>query len=229
MKKVALYGLVGFFSCLMIATTIYLYKRYATQIYIDSDNHLYFSGTITFENVEKIKKIYSLAESKPTVLHIKSPGGMTAAGGSFGEWVHQRQLHVLVTNFCYSACANYVFPAGQTSVLGRHATLGWHGGAHSKLTRSKEGTYSLRTDTDKQKLLADLEREFYEDIKVDPQLPTYGGEARYNEFNGGGYYNNGYDYFYYSLEDMKKMGINIVLKDGGWKEPNKPNFYKVTL
>ncbi|HGE8268061.1 TPA: hypothetical protein ACGD2I_002570 [Aeromonas hydrophila] len=50
----------------------------------------------------------------------------------FGEWVFNKKLDVQVDGYCLSSCANYVFPAANNKLLGRHAIIGYHGGASSQ-------------------------------------------------------------------------------------------------
>ena len=70
-------------------------------------------------------------------------------------------------------------------------------------------------------------------IGVDPQLPTYGEAKQYASLHGNQKYDVGYIGFYYSVKDMRKMGINVVLLDGVWLQEqwlNKSNkMYKAVV
>ncbi|MGX9608655.1 hypothetical protein [Acinetobacter sp. T63] len=46
-----------------------------------------------------------------------------------GDLVYVHQLNVEVGQYCFSSCANYVFPAGKVKYLNWCSQLGWHGGA----------------------------------------------------------------------------------------------------
>ncbi len=75
----------------------FLYKHYATRIFINSDGELFFSGKIKFDNVAEVRQLYEDSTIKPTILHIRSTGGRMDAGGEFGEWIHKQGLDVKVT------------------------------------------------------------------------------------------------------------------------------------
>lgn len=74
-----------------------------------------------------------------------------------------------------------------------------------------------------------IEKEFFEMLGVDPQLPYYGQEGNYVTTY------QSYDYigFYYDLASLEKMGVSdIALVAGEWEVSNNSNFenvYKVSL
>ena len=74
--------------------------------------------------------------------------------------------------------------------------------------------------------LKQRERDFFKQIGVDPNLPYYGQSDEYrNRFS-----NEGYKFFYYSIEDMESMGIkNIQLEHGVWTPKNNSLFKMVYL
>ena len=39
-----------------------------------------------------------------------------------------RRMQVVVTDFCLSSCANYLFVAGETKIVLGHMMVAWHGG-----------------------------------------------------------------------------------------------------
>ncbi len=222
-RKILIYG-AGL--ALLSLLLWFLYIVYATRIFINSDGELFFSGQITFDNVAEVQQLYEDTTIKPTILHIRSTGGRLGAGGKFGEWIHKQDLEVKVTNKCYSTCANYIFPAGKRSLLGKNGKLLWHASLQStSFITESEG----RVDEKKIRQTTDLdmgrrlELEFYEKIGVDPQLPTYGEAEHYATLHGNLKYDAGYNGFYYSVEDMRKMGINVVLLDGDWRQGKRLN------
>ena len=62
-----------------------------------------------------------------TRLRITSNGGSVRAGIALGHWVRNHRLDVEVRGVCQSACANYVFPAGQRQVIAPDSLVAWHG------------------------------------------------------------------------------------------------------
>jgi len=232
-RKTFIYGVgIAILSCLLW----FFYTVYATRILINSDGELFYSGRITFGNVAQAQQLFDEATIKPSILHIRSNGGRLAAGGKFGEWIYKQGLDVKVTKKCYSTCANYVFPAGKRSLLGKKAKLLWHASYRSSsfirksIGRIDEQTARKTSDID---LGRRLEQKFYQNIGVDPQLPTYGEAKQYAALHGNHKYDVGYNGFYYSVKDMRKMGIKVVLLDGIWLQEqwlNKSNkMYKAVV
>lgn len=78
--------------------------------------------------------------------------------------------------------------------------------------------------------LRDQEEEaFYQQLGIDHKIGIYGQEGDHLET----YQKGEYDGFYYSIEDMKKMGIkNIRVKGKKWQpqlNPDHSRFYKIDL
>lgn len=77
--------------------------------------------------------------------------------------------------------------------------------------------------------LEQLEREFYQELGVDLRIGVYGQRGIYQST----YETYKYAGFYYSIEDMEKMGIkNISVTGGNWKPETNADFaeyYKVSL
>lgn len=61
-------------------------------------------------------------------LIIRSGGGDLYAGLILGDFVRKHQMSVEIVDFCISACANYVFLAGETKILNPQALVIFHGG-----------------------------------------------------------------------------------------------------
>ena len=91
---------------------------------------LIYESDISFEANEIAFNLYENAANKPVLFQITSLGGGINAGLQLGEWIVENNLDVSVPEYCVSSCANYVFLAGKTKMLGKHAYLIWHGGAH---------------------------------------------------------------------------------------------------
>lgn len=76
---------------------------------------------------------------------------------------------------------------------------------------------------------AKAEEQFYEKLGIDQKIGIYGQIREYQAI----YESEKYDGFYYSIEDMKKMGIkNIHVKDRPWQpelNPDAKRLYKVSL
>ena len=106
----------------------YLFREDSDNVWLDEKNVLRFNGTINSENFAALKRIYDSASEKPTLLRINSGGGKGRAGLEMGDWIREHDLDVYVKKKCMSACANFIFPAGNRKMLSENAILLWHGG-----------------------------------------------------------------------------------------------------
>lgn len=220
-------------------------KRKETRnegIYINQDNELIYTGTVNLQGFSKLKLLYDSARIKPTVLVITSTGGSDTAGVEMGFWVHENKISVEVPHYCGSACANFVFTAGKQKTLGRHALLIWHGGSHQPNLFAQvdnisnnlpnKGGYQAAYKKDakcntgqskedckrvyEKTLYYGKFREslFFYKLGVDQNLPYYGQLPHYTRKIDVTLYAG----FYYSLEDLKQMGIsNIHVKGRTWE------------
>jgi hypothetical protein len=101
-----------------------------TQVFVDNGDLVYI-GNLTAEANRRAFELFGSAQEKPAILSIRSKGGVTAAGMELGRWVHAQGLTVKVMEYCFSSCANYVFPAAPRKVVSNFAVIGYHGGLSS--------------------------------------------------------------------------------------------------
>lgn len=84
---------------------------------ISSDGkRLVYNGKIKASTVDEALALYQAAQHKPDTLDISSQGGSLYDGIRLGMLVHRQQLDVRIFGECASSCANYIFPAGKTSI-----------------------------------------------------------------------------------------------------------------
>jgi hypothetical protein len=218
-------------------TTVMKSIRDFQLIYVRGDEIVY-AGKINEQGFIQIKKEFNESLVKPTTLRISSTGSSEKYGILIGRWVYEKKLNVKVLKRCASSCANYIFPAGKTKLLGKNASVNWHGSSYfdgalqanaQRMTekalvefRKKGKVISVEDEVEialsiKNKILAQAVgvregiSQFYKLIKVDPMLPNYGFYQ--HQLNK----EDKYKYFTYSLKDLDIMGIkNIVLLEGDW-------------
>lgn len=219
-------------------------------IYINLDNELIYTGAIDVQGFKKLKLLYEIARVKPSVLVITSGGGKSGAGMDMGFWVYENKLDVEIPYFCASSCANFIFTAGKKKILGRNALLMWHGGSHQPNLFSQienisnnlpnKGSYQASYAKDIKCTLGKTKEEckrifekglyvgkfeeslFFYTLGLDQNIPYYGQLPHYTSKIDV----TSYGGFYYSLEDMKHMGIlNISVKGGKW-EPELNRHYR---
>lgn len=94
---------------------------------INTQGELNFQGSITFTNYQTLVKLYQDAKIKPTTLFINSLGGDGLAGILLGEFIHQHALKLVITDYCMSSCANFVFTASPDITLEQNTLIVFHG------------------------------------------------------------------------------------------------------
>ncbi len=180
---------------------------------ITTINHtLIYNGAINGEAVLRAIRLARTSEKPITKLIITSPGGDISAGIEFGYFIKEKNLEVDVRKLCFSACANYILPAAKKVVIKRDSMVAWHGGAMQEDDMWRETVPNeYRSDffvyLNKVRI---REQAFYNTIGVDPQIATYGQtkteSCQKQRFAEG---------WFYSVEDMNKMGIKDITIEGG--------------
>lgn len=186
---------------------------------------LYYTGSLNRTAVNSIVAQYTSA-SQLRRLVINSPGGEVNTGMMLGNWVHKLQLDVEVTLLCFSSCANYIFPAGKTKIIGPTALIGWHGSTFQQSTMTLEALREeirpsmvqnfphvppeLKKELDFESFLTQQatsfftemeqarksESELYQRLQVNPNLPNL---LEYCRLSAGNYT--------LTLAGMKKLGL----------------------
>jgi hypothetical protein len=189
----------------------------ATAVYrgvISAENNAGFFARVAGRSVQR--------------LLLDSRGGDVAAAIVLADWVHARQLDVVVTGVCLSSCANYVFPAARQKEIRPGAIVAWHGNyhhlAHTGLWRDDVELRMQRDGEDEQTAtryvqsqvarLVELEREFFKRIGVDEQVCWIGKQPPYNVA----------DYYFLSATDMARFGISDVQAPAGYTAMDPDRF-----
>jgi hypothetical protein len=147
-------------------------------------------------------------------LVITSGGGEVEAAIALGRWIYDHHIDVEVTEYCLSACANYVFPAGRNKRIRPGAVVAWHGNyTHlletglwrddiaARMEHHGEDAATARTRAHAQaQRLARLEQAFFARIGVDGYLCWIGKMPPYSVPN----------YYFLSVPDMTRFGVNHV-------------------
>ncbi|MDO5687318.1 MAG: hypothetical protein Q4G42_08070 [Neisseria sp.] len=179
----------------------------ATQVSVDGRRIIYNGALDPQANAQ----VASLLQQHPDIdtLVITSRGGEIGLGIGLGQLVFDHGLNVDIPDYCFSSCANYVFPAGKIKYLHRHATLGWHGGAMQEIqpeTPEMARLYQAYIGPIRAK-----EKAFFQHIQVQPSMLTDGQKPAYAAFE----HCIGWSY---SREKMESYGIrNIQYRDGAWQ------------
>ncbi|MGU3400178.1 hypothetical protein ACLBWS_10620 [Brucellaceae bacterium D45D] len=176
-------------------------------------SEIYYTGDIEFPSVDKFKALYD--PSIKTVV-IKSGGGEVTAAMDLGFFIHRHKLDVHVREYCFSSCANYIFPAGETKYLDKNSLVGWHGSSfqteesldyHETGKQAQPPFYLSLPET------REMELRFYTKLHVEPLTPIYGLDRAHTQHPDCVGWT-------YSLKAMKQLNIrNIVLNDKVWEPP----------
>ena len=177
-------------------------------------------------------------------LVISSPGGSAYWGIKIGEIVYEYDWNVRVRVMCFSACANYVFPAGRTKIIEEGGIVGWHGSARQhQLIAEQRGISSRQQIVDgffvdtqqafedstqeefqewvvshvaKIEMLVKLEQDYYERIGVDSDISDYGHFPQ----RLGSIKIVGWGGWTFTLEDMAKFGLDGIIYEGSDAYPS---------
>ncbi|MEJ2534777.1 MAG: hypothetical protein P8008_04760, partial [Gammaproteobacteria bacterium] len=184
---------------------------------LDGDWIVYHSETTAEANLEA----RVLRDRHPSVrgLRISSNGGNIEHGLALGEWVLAAGLDVYVDGYCYSSCANYVFPAGRRKILAESAMVGWHGGtrqwenAEAMCREALDPAVTPAAEFEACLLRAEglrqREARLFDLLGVDPSFTVRGFR------DGANYPSAPTDVAWtYSLADMERLGLGPVAVDG---------------
>ncbi|NYE60004.1 hypothetical protein FHW58_001156 [Duganella sp. 1224] len=146
-------------------------QDFAVQKYGDI---LVFDGAITPAAYEAIN---ATIDDGVDLMLVRSIGGDAASGLAIGKKLRDRNITVVVNEYCLSACANYIFIGPSRKSLNPGAVLGFHGGltgspaptmaAEDYPLVSQEDLITLRKQMAR---LYDEETAFYARIGFDPAL-----------------------------------------------------------
>lgn len=191
---------------------------------------LSYDGSLTKDGFAEFKRIF--AENKQSVkwVDIKSKGGEINVGMDFGDLIHSHGLNLSVAEYCLSSCANYVFTAAVSKKMGKHALIGFHGGASSQSFDDTQLEEQIRSFPQEQQ--ADIrqqmtqqlqayllqseqrERAFFGKIGVKQQITTLGQAQTYSERYPAELYFG----WYYTVADLEKLGVkNVSVLNPPWE------------
>jgi hypothetical protein len=164
-----------------------------------SGDAVVFEGRIDFASAARFLQL--LEQPGVAKVVITSPGGLVAPALDMAQAIQARGLALEVPSACLSSCANYVFPAARSKLLGRADAVGWHGNMAHVLYLQQSGQANWADEPLAQaRVLARREADFYRGIGVDGYVAWFGKLAPYTV-----------DEFYYlSVDDLARFGIRGV-------------------
>ena len=210
---------------ILIATVLWITSPANADISVAADS-VYYTGPISAEqNQQLFKTVHGEGVER---LVITSSGGDVEAGIALGTWVFKHRLNVVVPEYCFSSCANYVFPAGRHKSIGPGAIVAWHGNYnHLKQTglwqddiagrmqrHGEDAVTAKRQVREEMERLVGLERDFFTHIGVDEYLCWVGKMPPYNAAN----------YYFLSRQDMARFGVTRVQTPSDYTETDLSGF-----
>lgn len=145
---------------------------------------IYLIGAITPALARDFKEATEHGPLIDTVI-VDSQGGDMSSAPDIANLIYRRKLNIVVDGRCFSACANYLFPAGHWKSLRGQSFLGIHnrtysyldGGVSKHATHLSELQSTLKKSSDKQTArdFAELhkkESKFFAAIKMSTSLDT---------------------------------------------------------
>ena len=90
------------------------------------------TGKISPETFVKLRGCLARSLEPKKTFVITSEGGDNFAALALGILIHRHNWDVEIVDYCASACANFIFPAGKTKYLNRHSMLLFHGGPYQE-------------------------------------------------------------------------------------------------
>lgn len=153
-----------------------------------------------------------------------------------GEWVYDNGLDILVIEKCMSSCANYIFPAARNKEISDGALVAWHGSLSDPAEngdfeeslkiidrqypdlpvaqREKMKEQTRAGFEQYKKVQSARQKAFFKKIGVDERVtllgPSHGAE----------------DFYFLSVEDMKRFGIANVKAPAGYTRTDLTVFRK---
>jgi len=279
---------VGVLVPVVVLVLAWSYVRYLKDEAVYC-NTITLTGGISPETFAKVRECLVRSEAqKKTFVVTGSEGGDNFSALALGILIHRHKWDVEIVDYCLSACATFIFPAGNTIYLDRQSMLLFHGGPHqenlleqaktadqrSSMTRARTEFVTLGQETkagartefvthaqankenatapafktpaylevrkflsirdglsyvEEVSALRNAADQFYQELGVNPALPTYGQLGAYEST----YKSYKYEGFIYRLDSLRRFGIgNIELKEGEWHPDRNPLYskaYEVTF
>ncbi len=237
----------------VLVTQVYAAGGNLLNLFIDvtlnDKNQLVLMGGVNEKNFQQLQKLYNSSQVKPQEIVVTSDQGDFTSGIQMGLWIAAKNLTITVPDHCTSICANFIFVAGRNKKLGQHGMVIWRGGVYQRsiakqiqqiadnnsvLTRLqwilgndiKCHPEETREDCIERfnllfSYLRFAETFYYHSLNLDANLPYYGQLPR----NRRNIDPINYQGFYYTPEDMKKMGVNALHIENEIWQPESNSFY----
>lgn len=208
---------------------------------------LVFNGVIDKPSYNHFRRTVAASDADIKTIQVRSYGGEVSLGLKMGEWIHGQGLDVVVDDYCFSSCANYIFTAGVNKVIREDSIVAWHGSNLTSEFRANDQGITLEEQMKQQfdasmenepikvespshyrallnqrkryyLKIMDEERGFLEKTGVNPELMSYGLLSEHHDAMHTSD-NRHYQLWTFSIEDMERFGVSNVSYEGDHKYP----------
>lgn len=110
---------------IILLITLYLVPNAASAGWFRKD-----ASTIVFEgeiNTDTYNQFVAISKETFTKVELKSFGGNPNIALKIATSLSEKKVEIIVDDYCFSACANYLALSGKTLILSCNALIGWHG------------------------------------------------------------------------------------------------------
>jgi len=206
---------------LIILSSFYAHAQPNEKVHLKKgvyvkNNAIFYVGHLSKEYNDEFFSLYNKNKNKITEIDINSGGGSINLGMDLGDFIYNHKLNVTIPDYCFSSCANYVFPSGNIKKISSHTLIGYHGGAYSptvdmflesekrrlgrSLTEQEKDKYTKKYSDiiKKGKNRQDL---FYSKRKINKKIASLGKDA-FPDIH--------YNMVYYPLKDFSTLGVNNI-------------------
>ena len=142
----------------------------------ESNGTYQFRTEIGRETADAFLRVVALEPNRVKWLIVDSIGGDVEPAIEMANVIHQHGISIYVDGLCASSCANYLFPAARSRVLGPGAIVAWHGSPASETIGGIENLSAeerVGFDALRRRLIR-AERQLFSRIRVDRRLLCVG-------------------------------------------------------
>jgi len=140
---------VGALISVVVVFLAWSYVRYLKNEAVYC-NTITLTGEISPETFVKVRECLVRSEApKKTFVVTGSQGGDNFSALALGILIHRHKWDVEIVDYCLSACASFIFPAGKTIYLDRQSMLLFHGGPHQENLLEQAKTADQRSSMDR--------------------------------------------------------------------------------
>lgn len=209
---------------------------------------LVFNGIINQPSYDHFRRTVVARDADIKTIQVRSSGGETSLSIEMGEWIHARGLDVVVDDYCFSSCANYIFTAGRNKVIREDSIVAWHGSNLTSEYMANDQGITLDEQLKQQfdasmenapikvespahyrallnqrkrysLKIMDEERRFLEKTGVNPELLSYGFLSEHHDAMHTAD-NRHYHLWTFLIEDMEMFGVSNVSYEGDHEYPS---------